>query len=306
VPETSPFTRRLAPSHPLVRSPILSNGRIASVLFIFVTTSFCSATASSGAPRFFLPHIGPSELQYIPSRFPDEVHQTVLCSVLSVEYRPMAPEGVLTPVQGGFRIFLQNNFLDRPGIKVRQRFTLAHELAHTFFYDLNGSIPTPIKGSPRPSKLEHFCHVAANQLLIPEILLKRELAKKGEVASVQSILDLADLFEVSVEVLMRRLHKLGLIADDKFAAVLVNTHGGKRLIQAACYGSLLRCSVVPPERGMDFDFWVRPLLSPFGTPQDSDWTHETRTATIRASKVIRSNHSFLLDLRFERPPLNHS
>jgi IrrE N-terminal-like domain len=232
-----------------------------------------------------------------PAQFTD------LCSVLSVEYRRMIPEGVLSPVEGGFRIFLQNNFIDHPGMKVRQRFTLAHELAHTFFYDLSASVPKPMKGLPRRGRLEHLCHVAANQLLLPEFLLKKELTKTGEVSSAQSILNLAERFGVSVEVLMRRLHKLGFIADDKFAAVLVDTNEGRRLIQAACYGSLLRCSAVRPTRGMDFDAWVRPLLSPSGSPLDSAWAHTTSTATITARKVYRSNRSFILDLRFEPPPL---
>jgi Zn-dependent peptidase ImmA (M78 family) len=153
---------------------------------------------------------------------------------------------------------LQSNFINQPGNKVRQRFSLAHELAHTFFYETNGSVPKPMRGSPRHSKLEYLCHLAANQLLVPENLLKRELLRTGEIASAESILDLAAVFGVSVEVLMRRLHKLGLIADEKFAAILVDTDGNKRLIQAACYGALLSCNAVHPTRGMDFDSWVRP------------------------------------------------
>jgi hypothetical protein len=232
---------------------------------------------------------------------------TDLCAVLSVEHRPMVPEGVLTPVPGGFKIYLQSNFTHRSGMKFRRRFTLAHELIHTFFYNLNGGVPEPVKKSPRGQSLERLCHIGACQILVPDFLLRQELKTKGEVASVESILDLARLFDVSVEVLMRRLHQLGLIADDKFAAILVHTaDGGRHLIRAACYGSLLLCNANRPMPGMDFDFWVRPLLAPTASPRDSAWVRTTQTATIMAKKVFRSNRSFILDLRFDRPTLDPS
>ena len=218
----------------------------------------------------------------------------------------MIPEGVLTPVPGGFRIYLQSNFSHLPGIALRSRFTVAHELAHTFFYDLNGGLPTPVRGSPRGEKLERLCHIGASQILVPDELLRRELKTQGEVASVDAIRNLAKAFDVSLEVLMRRLQKLGLIADEKFAAILVDTYGGKRLIQAACYGSLLSCNTVRPTRGMDYDSWVAPLLAPSESPQDSEWTRNTSTATIKATKIFRSKRSFILYLRFERPLLNHT
>src|SRR5437016_14630956 len=103
-----------------------------------------------------------------------------LCAVLSVEYRPMIPEGVLTPVPGGFKIYLQSNFAQQ-GNKRRSRFTLAHELVHSFFYDLNGGVPKPLKGSPRGERLETLCHIGASQILLPDALLKQQLKRKGEV-----------------------------------------------------------------------------------------------------------------------------
>jgi len=228
-----------------------------------------------------------------------------LCGILSVEHRPMVPEAVLAPVHGGFRIYLQSNFAHQPSVKLRQRFTIAHELVHTFYYDLNGSIPKRIKGSPRGQALERLCHIGANQILVPEVLLRREVKSKGEVASVQSILNLVKVFNVSLEVMMRRLHALELIADDNFAAILVHADdGGRRLIQAACYRPFLLCHVTKPKRGLDFDSWVLPLLASSGSLQASEWTHTTPTTTIAAKKVHRSNRSFILDLRFARPNLN--
>jgi hypothetical protein len=231
----------------------------------------------------------------------DPVNLADLCGVLGIERRPMVPEGVLTPVQGGFRIFLQSNFDHRPGVMLRQRFTIAHELVHTFYYDVSGGIPERKKGAPKGQTLERLCHIGASQILVPGELLRREVKTKGKEASAEFILDLAGMFSVSAEVMVRRLHELELFAGDNFAAILVDiVDGGRGLIQAACYAPFLLCLAAQPKRGLDFDSWVRPLLAPSGGSQDSGWTRTTPLATIAAKKVFRSNRSFILDLRFIR------
>lgn len=227
-----------------------------------------------------------------------------LCGVVSIDHRPMVPEGVLSPVSGGFRIFLQSNFANQPGVKLRQRFTIAHELAHTFYYDLHdkGGLPERKKGSPRGQRLERLCHIAASQILVPEPLLRREIKTKGEVTSTESILELSNIFGVSAEVLIRRLHGLGLVASDTFAAILVRTSTeGKQLIEAACYGPLLLCLTAKPKRGVAFDSWVKPLIATTNDLGASEWIHTTPLTTITAKKVQRSRHSFILDLKFGWP-----
>src|SRR5260221_1578938 len=132
-----------------------------------------------------------------------------LCSVVTVEERPMIPEGVLAPVRGGFKIFLQDNFVSDPGTRVRRRFTLAHELVHTFFYSVEGDSPKPIKGSPRGARLERLCQLGASEILVPEALLKQHLPS-GKVRSAEDLIGLAAKFDVSLEVIIRRIQKLGL------------------------------------------------------------------------------------------------
>jgi len=232
----------------------------------------------------------------------DPARMAALCSVIGIEERPMVPEGVLRPVAGGFRIYLQNNFSKDPSFRLRKRFTLAHEIAHTFFFDICKGVPKPVKHSPRGQRLENLCHTAAGQILVPESLLKQQLNSKGEVASVETLFDLSKIFDVSVEVMIRRLHRLGLFAVERFAAVLVNTtSGGKKIIKAACFGPLLTCNASRPRPGMDFDSWVVPLLGPLTSPEESQWTQMTSSARISAKKVYRSSRSFILDLRFEPP-----
>lgn len=225
-----------------------------------------------------------------------------LCNILSVEHRSMVPEGVLAPVDGGFRMYLQSNFAQRRGTKRRERFTLAHELIHTFFYDLNAPVPKPAKKSPKGEYLERLCHIGAASLLVPEDLLWRELKSKGRVASVDSIIELAKVFDVSVEVMVRRFHELSLVAEEDFAAILVEkSDSGRSLIRTACYGTIMLCSVVRPRYGLDFETWVLPLMPPSNESQETEWERAMPSASIKAKRIELSNRSFILELTFGPP-----
>src|SRR5437667_10026089 len=67
-------------------------------------------------------------------------------------FRFMIPRGVLLPVEGGFEVYLRDSMrkdLDispaepKGFLSPRQRFSLAHEIAHTFFYEFSDSVPAP-------------------------------------------------------------------------------------------------------------------------------------------------------------------
>ncbi len=234
----------------------------------------------------------------------DPVQFADSCGVLNIEYRHMIPEAVLTAVEGGFVVYLQDNFILPNRNKTRERFSLAHELAHTFFYDRNQEVPRPMKGSPRGEKLERLCHLAASEILLPSPLLKKELEKRGKVESAEALLDLATHFEISLEVLMRKLHESRLFQEEEFAAVLVDSVAGKQTIRTACYGSILLCNTTQPKRGTDFKSWVLPLVPPTVGPGDTEWKHLTKTALISARRITRSHRTFILDLRFSPPPLH--
>ncbi len=195
-----------------------------------------------------------------------------LCSVVSVEDRPMIPEGVLAPVPGGFKVFLQDNFASDPGRK----------------------------GAPRGPKLERLCQFGAGEILVPEFLLKQNLPS-GKAASAEDLLQLAATFDVSLEVIFRRIQKLGLVAEDEFAAALVDrAQDGTEIVQAACYGSLLLCNLPRPKRGMEFDTWVEPLRALGGPDLGSRAAITTQTAEVRTRKVHRSRRSYIFELKFAR------
>jgi hypothetical protein len=238
-----------------------------------------------------------------PLRAPIDPSQLArLCGVLSVERRPMIPEGVLEPVPQGFRIYIQGNFDKQRAMARRQRFTVAHELAHTFYYESDGEVPRPAKGSPRGVRLERLCHHAAGQILVPDRLIKREIQVNGEISSGQAIFKLAEAFDVSTEVMVRRLHQAGSLTEYNFAAILVDdSHGDNRTIKAACYQPPLLSVAPRPATSSSFDAWVRPLLPPSAFPADSEWTHVAKSTRITAKKFSRSRREFILELKFDRP-----
>jgi hypothetical protein len=221
------------------------------------------------------------------------------CHVLAVERRKMIPEGVTEVVEGGFRIYLQDNFETRPGIKRRQRFTLAHELAHTLFYDLSHTTPTLIPGAPKGERLERLCHSGAGQILIPENLLLRETELRHGVGTGEDVFELAEVFDVSTEVLVRRLHSVSSATESNFAALVVGTEtGGRPIIRAACFKPWLSCIVKQPKHGDDYQTWLRPLRpNDEGNESPSIWQRSTPVGTISARTCRRSKFLFLLDLR---------
>jgi Zn-dependent peptidase ImmA (M78 family) len=101
----------------------------------------------------------------------------------------------------GFRLTLNAKSPAR-----RVRFTQAHELCHTYFYEY---VPE-IKFRPHmedPAE-ERLCNFGAAELLMPEHSLRREI--KGLRRSILSLLNLAAAYGVSAEAMMSRLRFLRL------------------------------------------------------------------------------------------------
>ena len=96
----------------------------------------------------------------------------------------------------------------------RRRFTLAHEIGHTFFFELE-----EVQGAdwlrPRDVDLrrvhaakdvEHYCNLIASELLMPAKQFSLALQRLG--VGAPSLLQLAGLFRVSVQAAARRMVQL--------------------------------------------------------------------------------------------------
>jgi len=123
---------------------------------------------------------------------------------------PDLRDAMLSPSTEGFTLRLKAGHPT-----VRHRFSTAHEIGHTFFYDLSRTPPTRLlttglsarsrgkRVSPE-DKEESICSVFAGALLLPQHLLLRELqAMPDDKASF--LLQIARRYGVSLEVVVRRL-----------------------------------------------------------------------------------------------------
>ena len=152
--------------------------------------------------------------------------------VTAVDLRPMLPTGGLSCRSSGFVIYVQDlarsepsevavarPITDRPRMTTRQRFTMAHELGHTLLFQTSDP-PQPRAGSPKGAKLEALCHRAARRILMPPKLVAAEIAKRPRLDT-RNIRDLAQLFDVSVEVVLRRCDELTTVRDSDRAVLYV-------------------------------------------------------------------------------------
>ncbi len=115
-----------------------------------------------------------------------------------------ASGAILEPVSGGFVIRL-----GKYQTNIRRRFGIAHEIGHTFFYNLNYDPPVKIFPRERSRALidkieEDICNAFARELLIPKELVKQDIAISSD-RNLKMITDLAVKYMVSPEVTARRL-----------------------------------------------------------------------------------------------------
>ena len=143
--------------------------------------------------------------------------------ITSVEFRPLLVDAMLTTHVHGFRVLFNSRNRDPEELETRYygenaqqltdtrlRFSLAHEFAHTLFYDLTFSPPKIAKafraggGKTALENLERNCDRLAGHLLLPTRLFEAAVLNMKEI-SADSLRDLARCAGVSVEVVIRRL-----------------------------------------------------------------------------------------------------
>jgi Zn-dependent peptidase ImmA (M78 family) len=112
---------------------------------------------------------------------------------------------LLVPINGGFKIKLKNE--DRLYNTYKERYSCAHEMAHTFFYEMqDGGVPFRVV--PGGSKYEEkICDIAAAEFLMPKESFEKETKRlskeKGYVLS--TLLKLKEKFKTSLNSVSIRL-----------------------------------------------------------------------------------------------------
>jgi len=121
------------------------------------------------------------------------------------EYSTTVQRGALKPISGGFKLIIGNHlrYASRRG---ELRFTIAHELGHTFFYSLGSDTPQRRQNIPLHSKEEEIiCERFAAELLMPTDYVIKWYEKRIRKSFVESIVDFAEKFEVSTAAAARRM-----------------------------------------------------------------------------------------------------
>jgi len=172
-----------------------------------------------------------SEVESLASRvskneFPILLRPLAECrKVTSIDFYPLLVDAMLTTHPEGFRILLNSvggraqelkeryrNESKGRLLQPRLRFSVAHELAHTFFYDLTNAIPKLSKrftaggGRTELENLERHCNTIASHLLLPTQMLSAEFLRIKTITP-ESISELAQTAGVSHEALLLRLAK---------------------------------------------------------------------------------------------------
>lgn len=121
------------------------------------------------------------------------------------EREDMTIDGLLKQTSEGK--FIVN--LKKDAIEYRKRFTLAHELAHTFFYDiLVGSVRFRGNRNDFDSEEERLCDIAASEMLMPFTIFQNDVQDtKQEDGTIPptTIFSLSQRYKVSLQAVAIRI-----------------------------------------------------------------------------------------------------
>lgn len=142
--------------------------------------------------------------------------------------------GRLVPTEGGFSICVGGGESENSPFSAREVFTCAHEVAHTFFYDLEPAKPVLLTKKiylPK-AQIEQLCDSFAAQLLLPDRHLRNcVLATQFTHKSVNETLR---LFNVSLETLLIRCREIDLRIPPRHVIILFKrSDGAEQTLQAS-------------------------------------------------------------------------
>ena len=247
--------------------------------------------------------------------------------VLLVEFRPLLAEGSLFIKEDGFTVQINSKEAEvirlngepvTRKLTAKQRFTFAHEIAHTLPYDTTVA-PPRIKpevlktiedsgGRGLKDSLESFCQIAAGFILVPQRGLRHDdvLGPWGKVDSLDLIRRMARRFEVSPEVMIHRVANAGdeeALKDPDFSLVMVTKIGRWEQVRACIYSATLTGLFKQPRLYTRVATWVQatPILKRCNLlgVEEGKWTTPTTTGTLRITKkrYPRNPASYFLELK---------
>ncbi|MGO8759311.1 MAG: ImmA/IrrE family metallo-endopeptidase [Terracidiphilus sp.] len=148
------------------------------------------------------------------SAIPVDVYRVAASKNFSVVHdleEPDCGEGQLVPIRGGYRVRLRASVSES-----RARFSLAHEIGHSYFYVNGGSRPRHAVGllnSAERNAEERICNAFAGALLMPSAALRLTLQRspaRSPSSIIRVLQQAAASFRVSMSALLARMGSLEL------------------------------------------------------------------------------------------------
>ena len=175
-------------------------------------------------------------------------------AVKHMVFRPLPIDGGISHDGEGFTIYVNANEADAArfhasvfdesdggaSLPPKVRFTIAHEIVHTFFYNLETRY-TRVAGRHRKelASLERTCNQGAARLLVPERFLRHFLSDETRV-SASELARLAHRFGVSAECLVYRLQKSAAWGETRRAAIYASDRHGDLCVSAVAMDGAMR------------------------------------------------------------------
>jgi hypothetical protein len=214
----------------------------------------------------------------------------------------------MVPVEGGFEVYLRDQVekdVDvskeeaRDELPVRQRFSLAHEIAHTRFYKLSDAVPSPYDMKPNGPQLEDDCDRMAGCMLVPTYLLKQKIRDYGKEIDGNFVRLVASEFRTSATVALERLRVVEASNSFERCILLAKRINGDAEIQSLFFGLGLSPVLPRPEKYARITEWL-PNFPRHALNQREDSgsfaTKRGRTITFTTTELGGSDR-FLLELQ---------
>ena len=127
-------------------------------------------------------------------------------------------------------------------------------------------------------------------ILVPSKALKPELRQQPP-ASAAAIVELANRFDVSIEVMTRRLNECGVF-EHGWAPILARRSGETLAIEYAVYPPWVKSHFSVPKRGVAFNGWFRGMEQADGVLRK-----ETQNGILEARPVKVTRSLVVFELR---------
>jgi hypothetical protein len=187
--------------------------------------------------------------------------------VRAVVFRPLLVDGCLTIIDDGFKIYIRCKKHQADEVRARfeseceigplpqrMRFTVAHEIAHTLFYDLSHGRPKHrlnVEHQKRLETLERVCNKVAARILLPTDLLREEL-KKSDPFDPSTLRRIAEKAAVSGPMLVNRIKEIGVLVKEAGIVAYVEPDVGAFAIKAVGVPRVLRSIFPAADIGVPF------------------------------------------------------